>query len=353
MSDLDSQGQQLLALLVSRLPKAIPKDPRTFISYKEVHTALRLPQLGPTFGESLKLQGLNSLAEWTATTGKPGITGLIIDSEKLEPGPGYFRLFGDPTDRYKWWADEIEKSKQFDWSPFLTSDMNAKPETAEDSWGTEELTAAVDVYLEMLRKVRDGETFIKKRYYENLATKFGRTEKAYEYRMQNISYVLSLIGRDWITGLKPARNVGARVAAEIEELIAKAENRKFIPVAAFEIEVRKDLEKKNLPEPNGSKAPKTIISEVTSYQRDVAVKAWVLKQASGTCECCGKAAPFKNVDGLPFLEVHHIQKLADNGSDKVSNAVALCPNCHRELHYGENAQALADGLYKRITRLLR
>ena len=35
------------------------------------------------------------------------------------------------------------------------------------------------------------------------------------------------------------------------------------------------------------------------------------------------------VDELPFLDVHHPKHLARKGSDRVSNAVALCPNCHQ------------------------
>ena len=39
-------------------------------------------------------------------------------------------------------------------------------------------------------------------------------------------------------------------------------------------------------------------------------------------------------DNSPFLEAHHIKQLAKGGLDTISNAVAVCPNCHRELHYG-------------------
>lgn len=219
-------------------------------------------------------------------------------------------------------------------------------------WSEEELRAAVDSYIDMWHKERTKQPFIKKRYYENLAAKFGRTEKAFEYRMQNISYVLSLMGRNWLTGLKPAKNVGANVAGDIETLLALADNRKRIPVAAFEATVREEVKKKHLLKPAGNNSPNSIASEVTLFQRDASVKAWVIQQANGKCECCEKPAPFNQADGLPYLEVHHVRQLADYGSDTTSNAVALCPNCHRELHYGENAQALAKRLYERINRLV-
>ena len=43
--------------------------------------------------------------------------------------------------------------------------------------------------------------------------------------MQNISYVFSLMGRDWVKGLKPAKNVGVNVFREIEKNIAALENK--------------------------------------------------------------------------------------------------------------------------------
>lgn len=34
--------------------------------------------------------------------------------------------------------------------------------------------------------------------------------------------------------------------------------------------------------------------------------------------------------------MHHRRRLADGGEDTVANAIALCPSCHRERHYGIN-----------------
>ena len=222
-----------------------------------------------------------------------------------------------------------------------------------DGWSKDELRASVDAYVEMQRKDRKGEPFTKKRYYENLAAKFGRTAKAFEYRMQNISYVMTLLGREWLSGLKPAKNVGANVVAEIKEMIAQAEGKKFVPVAAFEIEVREEAKKKALSKPQGNQRPTATSSAITQYKRDAAVKAWVLQQAQGKCDSCEHPAPFNGSDGQPFLEVHHVRQLADNGSDTITNAVALCPNCHRDLHYGENFRALVLRLHERVTRLVR
>jgi len=83
-------------------------------------------------------------------------------------------------------------------------------------WSREELSASVIAYIEMRDLELQGKKFTKKRVYERLSEQFGRSPKAFEYRMQNISYVYSVLGRQWISGLKPAKNVGANVLPIIE-----------------------------------------------------------------------------------------------------------------------------------------
>lgn len=350
---LDQPGQRLLQYLVTLLPKVKPGDPRTYTSYKQIHEALGLDQHGQTFGESLKVQGLNSLAGWTAKTSKPGITGLIIDRATLMPGEGYFKLFGRTTDDFGWWREEIERSKSFDWGAYLVQGQDESDSVANAPWTEDELRASVAAYLEMQSYERSGHKFSKSRYYESLSKQFGRGPSAYEYRMQNISYVMSLMGRDWLVGLRPAKNVGSRVAGMIETMIAELEGKPVAPVVAFEIEVRDRVKKAEFPEPQGSDAPRSHTALVTQYQRDPTVKAWVLKAAAGVCECCKTVAPFKGADGFPYLEVHHVIKLAESGPDTIFNAVAVCPNCHRELHYGERAKELVEALYMDVKRLQR
>ena len=70
------------------------------------------------------------------------------------------------------------------------------------------------------------------------------------------------------------------------------------------------------------------------FKRNPDVISEVLRLANGVCQGCDQLAPFKRADGRPYLEVHHRKPLADGGEDTVENAIALCPNCHRERHYG-------------------
>jgi len=73
-----------------------------------------------------------------------------------------------------------------------------------------------------------------------------------------------------------------------------------------------------------------------AFRRNADVINEVLDRAKGKCEHCKLGAPFfRASDGTPYLEVHHEVTLADGGDDTVANAVALCPNCHRQKHFGK------------------
>ena len=79
---------------------------------------------------------------------------------------------------------------------------------------------------------------------------------------------------------------------------------------------------------NVSTAPRNI------YKRSAQVKNYVLIRANGHCESCGNEAPFIRKNGLPYLEPHHINRLSDGGLDHPMYVGAVCPSCHREIHYG-------------------
>ena len=83
------------------------------------------------------------------------------------------------------------------------------------------------------------------------------------------------------------------------------------------------------------KVPHRVPVLILSFVRNPDVVAEVRFRAAGKCEGCNKDAPFlRRMDGKPYLEVHHVTQLADGGEDTVDNAIALCPNCHRQEHYG-------------------
>lgn len=85
---------------------------------------------------------------------------------------------------------------------------------------------------------------------------------------------------------------------------------------------------------HASRIPERVEIVSVGYRRSPYVMAAVLLRAQGQCERCREPAPFvRRSDGTPYLEVHHLTQLSEGGEDTISNATALCPNCHRELHH--------------------
>lgn len=79
-------------------------------------------------------------------------------------------------------------------------------------------------------------------------------------------------------------------------------------------------------------------------QRSRDVVLYALARAAGLCECCNLEAPFVRGDGRPYLEVHHMNRLTDGGPDLPEAVAAICPNCHRQAHYGVDRAGLNDRL---------
>jgi hypothetical protein len=77
----------------------------------------------------------------------------------------------------------------------------------------------------------------------------------------------------------------------------------------------------------------------------------VLDLANGKCECCQSPAPFLTAPGKPYLEVHHVIPVSCGGWNGKDNMAAICPNCHREIHYGIHGNILAESLYGKVSRL--
>lgn len=144
----------------------------------------------------------------------------------------------------------------------------------------------------MLAKQNRKQRFIKKHYYQDLAQRFSRTESSFEYRMQNISYVFAEMGRTYISGLLPAKNIGTATAEKIEKLINQAKGTVYQGIAAYEANIRSVAHAKTTQKPEGTTEPDKHYSTHEKFARDPRVKAWVLNNANGVCECCDAATPF-------------------------------------------------------------
>lgn len=85
--------------------------------------------------------------------------------------------------------------------------------------------------------------------------------------------------------------------------------------------------------PNPQKTQKS----TTAIERSRVICEYVFARAGGKCEDCG-AVPFKRKNGTTYLEAHHIRRLTDGGPDDPRFMIALCPNCHRQAHYGVDTE---------------
>jgi len=83
------------------------------------------------------------------------------------------------------------------------------------------------------------------------------------------------------------------------------------------------------------------------YNRSEIVKKFARRSADGNCQGCETAAPFEAKDGRPYLEVHHLKRLGDEGADDPDNVIALCPNCHRRVHEGKDGHEFNEELLRK------
>jgi len=174
--------------------------------------------------------------------------------------------------------------------------------------------------------------------------------------------ILTRLASQLVSAPQPLRYVTRETSASIQLAIArvyltiKQLRDEFAPTAdqaQLERATKQLLRLGIIEKPAGAERPTKVEVTASNFVRDPRVRAWVLSNADGFCEACGNRAPFSTDEGLPFLEVHHVKTLADRGSDRTTNAVALCPNCHRRFHYSADRESLVKSLYKRVQRLLR
>jgi len=76
------------------------------------------------------------------------------------------------------------------------------------------------------------------------------------------------------------------------------------------------------------KRNQTLIHLIRAYNKKIHTQAGVLN-----CECCGKTS-FITFNDETYLEYHHLIPFSEyDGPDHYLNIYALCPSCHRKLHF--------------------
>ena len=91
---------------------------------------------------------------------------------------------------------------------------------------------------------------------------------------------------------------------------------------------------------------------VNTYPRNNILKNYVKRRSSYSCEMpnCNYQGFYKD-NREQYIEVHHIIPLSEGGEDSIWNTVALCPNCHRALHYANNREYLREILLDYLRNL--
>ena len=95
-----------------------------------------------------------------------------------------------------------------------------------------------------------------------------------------------------------------------------------------------------------------IVKGVKQYKRDYKVGKYALKLSNYSCEMDPEHKTFiSRSSGKAYLEPHHLIPISEQENftyslDVPANVVALCSNCHNEIHYGINADVLIKKLYE-------
>ncbi len=132
-----------------------------------------------------------------------------------------------------------------------------------------------------------------------------------------------------VQALEELDMVGEQVLSSEEDFLKK-ESENF--EKALQLSDEELLEKiKQIEARKEKKKPKQVTSQ--RQDRNGYIAAYAVRRANGLCQLCGNLAPFIKPSGYPCLEVHHIQWLSKGGLDVSENTVALCPNCHRKMHF--------------------
>ena len=239
----------------------------------------------------------------------------------------------------------------------------------DEAWSEDELRASVEAYADMYIADTEGRRVNKAQVYRDLEARFGRRNKAFERRMMNISNVVKQLGGTPVKGLLPAANIGASTEPKLRAMVIEngfltdggmvqppttvETNAELLDQKVSDLAVVWKKSGSVVAQPSGLNTPRRQVSTSAVFERSPEVKAWVLVESGYCCESCGEAAPFVKDDGVPYLEVHHVVTLADGGPDTVCNTVAVCPDCHRALHYAADRVERVDKLYAHLPRLKR
>lgn len=183
-------------------------------------------------------------------------------------------------------------------------------------------------------------------FFDDVATAIGLVPEKYRTKQLLAEALARSLGESWdgtCDSREHAHAGGGTVSLEgLQRIWRGLRHLMTTRDAIFEMKVAAALRsetEENEPPP-GNAHPARDRSDSTGFQRSLEVARWVRQKAQGVCALCRKPAPFVSRFGQPYLEVHHVQPLAEGGPDTVENAIALCPNCHRCAHLSTETDSI-------------
>lgn len=192
-----------------------------------------------------------------------------------------------------------------------------------DDWTHRQLAAAVQAYRWMQQRAADGLKVNKAQLYRELSLEHGRTPKAWEYRMQNISHVLAQVQQEWIEGLKPAKNVGPEVTGALIKLLNLGS-----PTAVSEATLTRLEHQRELVNDSGFFLPENV-----EDLRDRALRSIVQRQGqrefrTSLLHAYGSKCAMTGCGVVDVLEAAHIHRYMGKETNLVSNGLLLRADVH-------------------------
>lgn len=192
-----------------------------------------------------------------------------------------------------------------------------------DDWTHQQLAAAVQAYRWMQQRAADGMKVNKAQLYRELSLEHGRTPKAWEYRMQNISHVLDQLQQEWMEGLKPAKNVGPEVTRALIKLLDIGPSTAVSEATLVQLEHQREFVNDS-----GFFLPENV-----EDQRDRALRSIVQRQGQREFRAAlllayGNKCAMTGCGVVDVLEAAHIHRYMGKETHIVSNGLLLRADVH-------------------------
>lgn len=196
-----------------------------------------------------------------------------------------------------------------------------------DEWTQEQLAAAVDAYRLMQFRSTNGLSVNKAQIYRELAELHGRSPKAWEYRMQNISHVLDQLQQPWLAGLRPAANVGPEVTVQLLKLLSDAPVALAYTATSATTRDQLQLERKVAEESRAFSTSdaedqrRKVIATIVRRQGQGAFRSALLQAYGGRCAMTGSSV-------VDVLEAAHVHPYRGAATNVLSNGLLLRADVH-------------------------